>query len=32
MLVAAFETKVPGKTSFEKLQARKGSGIHHGPV
>jgi hypothetical protein len=27
-----FETKVLGKTGFETLQARKGSGIHHGPV
>jgi hypothetical protein len=28
----AFETKVPGKTGFEKSQASKGSGLHTGPI
>jgi hypothetical protein len=28
----AFETKVPGKTGFETLQARKGPGLHPVPV
>jgi hypothetical protein len=31
-MVMTYETKVQGKTSFERLQAKKGYGIHHGPI